>query len=195
MMAHNESINNKKMKLIVILVDNPSLDPLTDELRTYIKSKSHLTWGGKWFWKNIRYRMPHIIEGSRQPRSTDPWNFFKRLSNRLSQADRVSDVRMSEITYQESPPGVRVSAMSGDDGEEEEGHSISVYSSQSITQDMEQVELEQLDQDSDVYNSQRSSEVSALMHSTDNGYNTDIIEYNHDNTNSDEDPSENDKFI
>ncbi len=189
MMAHNESINNKKMKLIVILVDNPSLDPLTDELRTYIKSKSHLTWGSKWFWKNIRYRMPHIIEGSRQPRSTDPWNFFKRLSNRLSQADRVSDVRMSEITYQESPPGVRVSAMSGDDGEEE-GDSISVYSSQSISQ--EQVELEQLDQDSDVYNSQRSSEVSALMHSTDYGYNTDIIEYN---ANSDEDPSENDKFI
>ncbi len=199
MIAHNESINNKKMKLIVILVDNPSLDPLKDELKTYITSKSNLNWGNKWFWDKLRYRMPHII---REPRKTDPWSYFKRLSNlsnRNSRTDRVSDVRMSELTYQESPPGVRVSATSANSnsvcledyrfsGDLEDSNSV--YSIQSVSQE-EQVELDIEEQDSDAL-TQRSSEISALMNSTGNGYNTDVIEYN---AHSDEEPKENDNLI
>ncbi len=138
--AHDRAINDKKMHLIIILVGEPPLDAMPENMRYYLKTRAYLRWGSKWFWKKLIYRMPHVV---RPPRRLDPEGYYADMCDGADGDPRESrgggeDVPMLPIVsaYSEaSEVGARESVVLGARDSSASGHSSVGYASQSPSGD------------------------------------------------------------
>ena len=98
-MAHYRATQDKKMRLIVMVVGDPPRDQMPDDIQNYIKSGSHLQWGEKWFWKKLIYKMPHV---SRDPRPLGPHDYFRNgfTGNRPN-----GDIKLHSMSFSDSDDG------------------------------------------------------------------------------------------
>ena len=88
------------MRLIVLLVGDPPRDKMPEDIQNYIKSGSYLTWGEKWFWKKLIYKMPHV---TREPRSLDPPNYCR---SQFKMNEPNGDVRAHDVSFSDDGEGM-----------------------------------------------------------------------------------------
>ena len=124
-MAHYRATQDKKMRLIVMLVGDPPRDQMPDDIQNYIKSGSYLEWGEKWFWKKLIYKMPHV---SRDPRPLGPDDYFR---NRFMGNRPNGDIKLHSMSFSDDGRGVPLGSFYSDTSEFNETKSeISVENSQ-----------------------------------------------------------------
>ena len=132
--AHFRSIQDKRMRLIVLLVGDPPRDQMPEDLQNFIKTGSYLKWQEKWFWKKLIYKMPHV---SRTPRSLNPPDYFR---NKFLGNLPNGDIRHHSFSFsddgQEIPMGSFFSDSSGlnDTRSENYVHDSSLVSDAYISQ-------------------------------------------------------------
>ena len=88
------------MRLIVLLVGDPPRDKMPEDIQNYIKSGSYLTWGEKWFWKKLIYKMPHV---TREPRPLDPSNYGR---SKFKMNKPNGDVRTHDVSFSDDGEGM-----------------------------------------------------------------------------------------
>ena len=128
-MAHYRATQDKKMRLIVLLVGDPPRDQMPDDIQNYIKSGSHLQWGEKWFWKKLIYKMPHV---SREPRPLDPSGYFR---DKFMKKGLNVDLRLQSVSFSDDGRGIRLGSLFSDTSELNETKSevsVEIHSSPSV---------------------------------------------------------------
>ena len=128
-MVHYRATQDKKMRLIVMLIGDPPRDQMPDDIQNYIKSGSHLQWGEKWFWKKLIYKMPHV---SRDPRPLDPPSYFR---NKFMRNGLNVDLRLRSVSFSDDGRGIRLGSLFSDTSELNETKSevsVEIHSSPSV---------------------------------------------------------------
>nr|SOU94107.1 Toll gene [Glomeris marginata] len=58
--AYHQALQDRTNRIIVVVVGEvPPESEMDPELRTYVKLNTYVKWGDPWFWKKLRYAMPH----------------------------------------------------------------------------------------------------------------------------------------
>lgn len=95
--AYDRSVRDRKMRLIVIMVGNPSVNSMPENIQTFIRTGSYLKWNGKRFWQKLIYRMPHVIRKER-PEFEEGWAIPLSVYSETSEFNATG----SDISAQES---------------------------------------------------------------------------------------------
>ena len=54
-----EIARSKSKVIVVVKGDLPSEKEIPEAILTYIKAHTYLSWNDSWFWKKLRYALPH----------------------------------------------------------------------------------------------------------------------------------------
>lgn len=58
--AHHRLLEERKSRIIMILLDEINSNMLDNELRDYLKTRTYVKYGDPWFWPKIEYAMPKL---------------------------------------------------------------------------------------------------------------------------------------
>lgn len=58
--AHCRGLEDRRIRVIVVIYGElPPIETFNEELQSYLKMYTYVEWGDPWFWKKLRYAMPH----------------------------------------------------------------------------------------------------------------------------------------
>lgn len=60
--AYVSALKEGRSRIIVILYGNVSTDNLDPDLKEYLSMNTYIEWGDRWFWKKLKYALPHKQE-------------------------------------------------------------------------------------------------------------------------------------
>uniref|UniRef100_T1JC97 TIR domain-containing protein n=1 Tax=Strigamia maritima TaxID=126957 RepID=T1JC97_STRMM len=69
--AHHQALQDRMNRVIVIVLGEvPPKDEMDPDMRMYVGLNTYLRWEDPWFWKKLRYAMPHKPVGANDPMMT-----------------------------------------------------------------------------------------------------------------------------
>ncbi|XP_050298792.1 protein toll-like isoform X2 [Anthonomus grandis grandis] len=67
--AHAQAEEEKRIRVIIVLPNGPLKESLLDDdLKAYLKTNTYVSWDDAWFWKKLKYALPHSKLKTNRPR-------------------------------------------------------------------------------------------------------------------------------
>ncbi|XP_078678847.1 uncharacterized protein LOC144914624 [Branchiostoma floridae x Branchiostoma belcheri] len=64
--AHRQVLEDRRNRIVVILLDDLDLQNMDKDLKFYLKTNTYLKWGDPWFWRKLCYALPRVGRGAPQ---------------------------------------------------------------------------------------------------------------------------------
>ncbi|CAH1243047.1 IGFALS [Branchiostoma lanceolatum] len=68
--AHRQVLEDRRNRIVVIVLDDLELQNVDKDLQFYLKTNTYLKWGDPWFWSKLCYALPRVGRGA--PESHNP---------------------------------------------------------------------------------------------------------------------------
>ncbi|XP_066298931.1 toll-like receptor Tollo [Branchiostoma lanceolatum] len=68
--AHRQVLEDRRNRIVVIVLDDLELQNVDKDLQFYLKTNTYLKWGDPWFWSKLCYALPRVGRGA--PESHSP---------------------------------------------------------------------------------------------------------------------------
>ncbi|CAH1243046.1 TLR4 [Branchiostoma lanceolatum] len=62
--AHRQVLEDRRNRIVVIVLDDLELQNVDKDLQFYLKTNTYLKWGDPWFWSKLCYALPRVGRGA-----------------------------------------------------------------------------------------------------------------------------------
>ncbi|XP_078658135.1 uncharacterized protein LOC144903635 [Branchiostoma floridae x Branchiostoma belcheri] len=62
--AHRQVLEDRRNRIVVIVLDDLDLQNVDKDLKFYLKTNTYLKWGDPWFWSKLCYALPRVGRGA-----------------------------------------------------------------------------------------------------------------------------------
>ncbi|XP_078661437.1 uncharacterized protein LOC144905584, partial [Branchiostoma floridae x Branchiostoma belcheri] len=62
--AHRQVLEDRRNRIVVIVLDDLELQNVDKDLKFYLKTNTYLKWGDPWFWSKLCYALPRVGRGA-----------------------------------------------------------------------------------------------------------------------------------
>ena len=88
--AHLQLLEEKRNRIIMIMLHDINNQLLDKQLRDYIKTRTYVKYGDPWFWAKVEYAMPDLGPPARQNDNVIPNNHIQ-CQNIIDEGDLIND--------------------------------------------------------------------------------------------------------
>ena len=88
--AHLQLLEEKRNRIIMIMLHDINNQLLDKQLRDYIKTRTYVKYGDPWFWAKVEYAMPDLGPPARQNDNVIPNNHIQ-CQNIIDKGDLIND--------------------------------------------------------------------------------------------------------
>ena len=88
--AYHQLLEEKRNRIIMILLHDINNQMLDNQLKDYLKTRTYVKYGDPWFWAKVEYAMPKLDQTARQNQNVIP-NDHIQLQNIIDGGDVAND--------------------------------------------------------------------------------------------------------